>query len=112
MSHFCSRRSDVSGIAPSITFTAELSIYSPKYFVSNEDVAGDTSDGFKTTVFPAAIAPMTGSSDSTANGIVFQGGEKGYSKLCIELIMYFQIATLHEKILLLTKSLTTPYKKF
>jgi hypothetical protein len=30
-------------------------------------VAGAISDGFKTTTLPAAIAPMTGSSDSTKN---------------------------------------------
>jgi len=40
-------------------------MYSPNSFASNDDVAGAISDGFKTTALPAAIAPMTGSSDNT-----------------------------------------------
>lgn len=40
-------------------------MYFPRSSASNEDVAGATSDGFNTTALPAAIAPMTGSSDKT-----------------------------------------------
>lgn len=44
----------------------ELSTYSVRILLSNDDVAGATSDGFNTTALPAAIAPITGSSESTA----------------------------------------------
>lgn len=65
MSHFCCSNADVSSTAPSTTLIDEVSMYSPNSFASNDDVAGAISDGFKTTALPAAIAPMTGSSDNT-----------------------------------------------
>jgi len=40
-------------------------MYLPNKFASSEDEAGAISDGFRTTAFPAAIAPTTGSRDST-----------------------------------------------
>lgn len=40
-------------------------MYSPNNFAISDDVAGAISDGFRTTALPAAIAPMTGSSDNT-----------------------------------------------
>jgi hypothetical protein len=43
----------------------ELSTYSGSSFANNAEVAGAISDGFNTTAFPAAIAPMTGSIEST-----------------------------------------------
>ena len=45
----------------------ELSRYSSNSFESSEDVAGEISDGFRTTAFPAAMAPITGSTDNTEN---------------------------------------------
>lgn len=50
---------------PSTTFIQELSTYSGSSFANNDEVAGAISDGFRTTAFPAAIAPMTGSIEST-----------------------------------------------
>ena len=43
----------------------ELSRYSSNNFESKVDVAGAISEGFRTTALPAAIAPITGSIDST-----------------------------------------------
>lgn len=43
----------------------ELSTYSGSSLANNAEVAGAISDGFSTTAFPAAIAPMTGSMEST-----------------------------------------------
>lgn len=37
-------------------------------FARSEDVAGETSEGLRTTAFPAEIAPITGSIDSTEDG--------------------------------------------
>ena len=65
MSHFCSSKAEVSEVAPSITFTAEVSKYFPTSFAIKDDVAGEISDGFRTTALPAAIAPTTGSRDKT-----------------------------------------------
>jgi hypothetical protein len=53
---------------PSTTFIQEPSTYSGSSFANNDDVAGAISDGFSTTAFPAAIAPITGSIDSTDEG--------------------------------------------
>jgi hypothetical protein len=50
---------------PSTTLMQELSTYSGSSFANNAEVAGAISDGFNTTAFPAAIAPMTGSIEST-----------------------------------------------
>jgi len=44
---------------------AELSKYCSIKFASSDDVAGAISDGFRTTVLPAEMAPMTGSIDNT-----------------------------------------------
>jgi hypothetical protein len=65
LSHFCSSSAEVSETAPSTTFIEEQSKYSGSSFASSEDVAGATSDGFKTIALPAAIAPMSGSIDNT-----------------------------------------------
>lgn len=65
LSHFCSNNADVSATAPSTTLTEDLSTYSSNNVFSSDDEAGASSDGFRTTALPAAIAPMTGSRDST-----------------------------------------------
>lgn len=65
MSHFCSSNADVSATAPSTTFMQELSKYFPTSLAINEEVAGQSSDGFKTTALPAAIAPIAGSRANT-----------------------------------------------
>ena len=44
----------------------ELSTYSVKSLLSNDEVAGEISEGFKMTALPAAIAPITGSIDNAA----------------------------------------------
>jgi hypothetical protein len=41
-------------------------------------VAGAISDGFKTTALPAAIAPITGSSDSTETTEIMQYNISAY----------------------------------
>ncbi|KAF9678917.1 hypothetical protein SADUNF_Sadunf07G0086300 [Salix dunnii] len=56
----------VSATVPSTTLTADLSRYSSNNFQSSGDVAGAISNGFNTTEFPPAIAPMTGSIDNIA----------------------------------------------
>lgn len=65
MSHFCSKSSAVSVADPSNTLIQELSTYCGRTFAKNDEVDGATSEGFRTTVFPAAIAPITGSMDNT-----------------------------------------------
>lgn len=67
LSHLCSRsRSPTSG-PPATTFTARSSKYSGRVSARNEEQDGTSSEGLRTTVFPAATAPMTGSSASAAN---------------------------------------------
>lgn len=44
-----------------------MSKYSLNNFAKREEVAGAISEGFSTTALPAAIAPMTGSTDNTVN---------------------------------------------
>ena len=66
LSCFCSSNEVVSATVPSTTLTADLSSYSSNNFQGSGDVAGAISNGFNTTAFPAAIAPMTGSIDNIA----------------------------------------------
>lgn len=65
LSHFWSSSAVVSGTPPSITLIVVLSKYSLNNFAKREDAAGAISEGFSTTALPAAIAPMTGSTDNT-----------------------------------------------
>lgn len=51
---------------PSITLTAFSSKYVGRADASKAEDALDNSEGFKTTAFPAATAPITGSNDSPA----------------------------------------------
>jgi len=46
---------------------AELSKYRGMVFARNEEVAGAISEGFMTTTFPAAIAPINGSNANSNN---------------------------------------------
>jgi len=61
LSCFCSSNGVVSVTVPSTTLIADVSGYSSNNFRSSGDVAGEISNGFNTTAFPAAKAPMTGS---------------------------------------------------
>jgi hypothetical protein len=66
LSCFCSSNEVVSVTVPSTTLIADVSRYSSNNFQGSGDVAGEISNGFNTTAFPAAIAPMTGSIDNIA----------------------------------------------
>jgi len=50
---------------PSMTLMVVLSKYRGMVFARNEEVAGAISEGFMTTTFPAAIAPINGSNASS-----------------------------------------------
>lgn len=47
-----------------MTFMALLSKYLETLFARNFEDAGASSEGFRTTAFPADIAPINGSKDS------------------------------------------------
>jgi len=53
------------GIAPSTTLMVELSRYCLIKFASKDYVAGEISNGFRTTTLPMEMALMIGSIDNT-----------------------------------------------
>jgi len=60
----CSSRAVVSGTPPGTTRIASWSRYAGARRTNRSDVAAVTSDGFMTTVLPAATAPAAGTSRS------------------------------------------------
>uniref|UniRef100_A0A0A9GI84 Uncharacterized protein n=1 Tax=Arundo donax TaxID=35708 RepID=A0A0A9GI84_ARUDO len=64
LSHRCSISCSPTSGPPWTTFTAVASTYLPMLSPRNLAVPGDSSDGFRATAFPAAMAPISGSNDS------------------------------------------------
>ena len=67
LSHFCSSKIVVSWGPPSITRMAFGSRQRGRSLANTFEVAGETSDGFNSTAFPAEMAPMRGSNANTVH---------------------------------------------
>jgi len=68
LSHFCCSSCSQTFGPPWITLMALESKYWGMILARKEEQTGACSEGFMTTTFPADIAPINGSNDSTAYG--------------------------------------------
>ena len=66
LSHFCCRSCSQTSIPPSMTLMDLGSRYLGMFSARKEEHVGDSSEGFKTTAFPADIAAINGSSVNAA----------------------------------------------
>lgn len=66
LSQFCCRSCSQTSIPPSMTLMDLGSRYLGIASARKEEHAGDSSEGFKTTTFPADIAPINGSNVNAA----------------------------------------------
>lgn len=69
LSHLCTNSCWAASPPPWTIFTARGSKYDGTSWASKEEDTGAKSDGFRTTTFPAATAPINGSKANSASKI-------------------------------------------